>query len=175
MCIKLFQMIVLVSRLLPQDKVSAMRTFCHHLRRFSRSPPVGPGTRAVVHGVLHGEDTRQSCVLHGFSWEHPAPAWLLELGWRRALPGGHWRSNCGAKHHGCNVRLRSLPLRSMNAGIRELLHGVIIRRQCLSTARPLLYALTEGSDVAVELGEVLGQRPKATRGARQGLLQHYGR
>ena len=48
-------------------------------------------------------------------------------------------------------------------------------RQCLSTALQLLYVLAEGSDAAVELGEVLGQRPKATRGARQGLLQHYSR
>jgi hypothetical protein len=47
-------------------------------------------------------------------------------------------------------------------------------RQCLSTALQLLDVLAEGSDAAVELSEVRGQRPKATRGARQGLLQHYG-
>ena len=54
------------------------------------------------------------------------------------------------------------------------LRGVTVRWQSHSTARPLLYVLTEGSDGAVELGEVRGQRRKATRGARQGLLQHYG-
>ena len=37
-------------------------------------------------------------------------------------------------------------------------------RQCLSTALQLLDVLAEGSDAAVELGEALGQRPKATRG-----------
>jgi hypothetical protein len=47
-------------------------------------------------------------------------------------------------------------------------------RQCLSTALQLLDVLAEGSDAAGELGKVLGQRPKATGGARQGLLQHYG-
>jgi hypothetical protein len=63
----------------------------------------------------------------------------------------------------------------MDACTAELLHGVTMLRQCPHTALQLLYVLAEGGDAAVELGEVLVQRPKATRGARQGLLQHYGR
>ena len=30
-------------------------------------------------------------VLQGFPWERHAPAWLPELGWSPAFPGGHWR------------------------------------------------------------------------------------
>ena len=58
---------------------------------------------------------------------------------------------------------------------KGLLHGVTMLRQGLSTALQLLSVLAEGSDAAVEPGKVLGKRPKATRGARQGLLQRYGR
>ena len=58
------------------------------------------------------------------------------------------------------------PLSSMDAGTARLLHGVTLLRQCLSTALHLLYILAEGSDAAVELSEVLGQRSKTTRSAR---------
>ena len=63
----------------------------------------------------------------------------------------------------------------MAACTAGLWHGVALLRQCLSTALQLLDVLAEGSDAAGKLGKVLGQCPKATRGARQGLLQHDGR
>ena len=67
------------------------------------------------------------------------------------------------------------PLGSLDARTAGLWHGVALLWPWLSTALHLCDVLAQGSDAAVELGEVLGQRPKANGGARQGLPQHERR
>jgi hypothetical protein len=62
----------------------------------------------------------------------------------------------------------------MDTSPERLRYGVTLLWPYLSTALHLCDVLAQGSDAAVELGEVLGQRPKATRGARQSLPQHDG-
>ena len=98
------------------------------------------------------------------------------------VAGGLWpasSSSCDVTQHllafGSVSPPTLQPLRSMEACTAGLLYVVTMLRQCLSTALQLLDVLAEGSDAAVEPDEVLSECPKATRGTRQGLLQHYSR